>query len=69
MVENNIPMNAGRLRPIRTVVPEGSMLSPIYPAAVVAGNVEVGQAVTNCLFGAVHCRIHGRVARLCFCPA
>ncbi|MDB5511206.1 MAG: 5-oxoprolinase [Enterovirga sp.] len=53
MVEGRIPMNAGCLRPIRIVVPEGSMLSPRYPAAVVAGNVEVSQGVTNCLFGAL----------------
>jgi 5-oxoprolinase (ATP-hydrolysing) len=53
MVEDMIPMNAGCLRPIRIIVPEGSMLSPEFPAAVVAGNVEVSQAVTNCLFGAL----------------
>ncbi|MCP8937048.1 hydantoinase B/oxoprolinase family protein [Alsobacter sp. SYSU M60028] len=53
MVDDEIPMNAGCLRPIRIVVPQGSMLSPEYPAAVVAGNVEVSQAVTNCLFGAL----------------
>jgi 5-oxoprolinase (ATP-hydrolysing) len=53
MVEDNIPMNAGCLRPINIVVPKGSMLSPRWPAAVVAGNVEVSQAVTNCLFGAL----------------
>ncbi len=53
MVDDDIPMNAGCLRPIRIVVPEGSMLSPRYPAAVVAGNVEVSQAVTNALFGAL----------------
>ncbi|WP_342641477.1 hydantoinase B/oxoprolinase family protein [Rhodoligotrophos ferricapiens] len=53
MVEGNIPMNAGCLRPINVVIPQGSMLSPRYPAAVVAGNVEVSQAVTNCLFGAL----------------
>jgi 5-oxoprolinase (ATP-hydrolysing) len=53
MVEDNIPMNAGCLRPINIVVPPGSMLSPQWPAAVVAGNVEVSQAVTNCLFGAL----------------
>jgi 5-oxoprolinase (ATP-hydrolysing) len=52
MVEDNIPMNAGCLEPIDIVIPEGSMLRPCYPAAVVAGNVEVSQAVTNCLFGA-----------------
>jgi 5-oxoprolinase (ATP-hydrolysing) len=53
MVEDRIPMNAGCLRPIRIVVPEASMLSPRWPAAVVAGNVEVSQAVTDCLFGAL----------------
>ena len=53
MVDDAIPMNAGCLRPIRIVVPEGSMLAPHYPAAVVAGNVEVSQAVTNTLFGAL----------------
>jgi 5-oxoprolinase (ATP-hydrolysing) len=53
MVDDAIPMNAGCLRPIRIIVPEGSMLAPRYPAAVVAGNVEVSQAVTNTLFGAL----------------
>ncbi|MDY0885489.1 hydantoinase B/oxoprolinase family protein [Dongia soli] len=53
MVDANIPMNAGCLRSINLIVPKGSMLSPQYPAAVVAGNVEVSQAVTNCLFGAL----------------
>jgi len=46
-------MNAGCLRPINIVIPPRSMLSPQYPAAVVAGNVETSQAVTNCLFGAL----------------
>jgi 5-oxoprolinase (ATP-hydrolysing) len=54
MVDDEIPMNAGCLRPIRVVIPEGSMLSPRYPAAVVAGNVETSQNVTDCLFGALH---------------
>ncbi|CAM5317816.1 hypothetical protein MAUB1S_05525 [Mycolicibacterium aubagnense] len=53
MVEDNIPMNAGCLRPINIVIPEGSMLKPAYPAAVVAGNVETSQHVTNALFGAM----------------
>ena len=53
MVDDDIPMNAGCLRPIRIIVPEGSMLSPEYPAAVVAGNVEVSQIVTNTLFAAL----------------
>ena len=53
MVDDDIPMNAGCLRPIRIIVPEGSMLSPQYPAAVVAGNVEVSQIVTNTLFAAL----------------
>jgi 5-oxoprolinase (ATP-hydrolysing) len=53
MVDDEIPMNAGCLEPIDIIVPKGSLLSPEYPAAVVAGNVEVSQAVTNCLFGAL----------------
>jgi len=53
MVDDNIPMNAGCLRPINIVIPEGCMLKPAYPAAVVAGNVETSQHVTNALFGAL----------------
>jgi 5-oxoprolinase (ATP-hydrolysing) len=53
MVDDDIPMNAGCLRPIKIVIPTQSMLSPEFPAAVVAGNVETSQAVTNCLFGAL----------------
>jgi 5-oxoprolinase (ATP-hydrolysing) len=54
MVDADIPMNAGCLRPLDVVIPKGSMLSPEYPAAVVAGNVEVSQNVADCLFGALH---------------
>ncbi|TGQ55622.1 5-oxoprolinase [Mesorhizobium sp. M1C.F.Ca.ET.193.01.1.1] len=53
MVEDMIPMNAGCLRPINIVIPVGCMLKPAYPAAVVAGNVETSQHVTNALFGAM----------------
>jgi 5-oxoprolinase (ATP-hydrolysing) len=53
MVDDDIPMNAGCLRPIHIVIPEDSMLAPRYPAAVVAGNVEVSQFVTDTLFGAL----------------
>ncbi|WP_436124158.1 hydantoinase B/oxoprolinase family protein, partial [Aminobacter sp. LjRoot7] len=53
MVEDNIPMNAGCLRPIDIIIPDGSMLRPAYPAAVVAGNVETSQHVTNAIFGAM----------------
>jgi 5-oxoprolinase (ATP-hydrolysing) len=53
MVEANIPMNAGCLEPIEIVIPDGSMLAPRYPRAVVAGNVETSQHVTNALFGAL----------------
>ncbi len=54
MVGEPIPLNAGCLRPIDIVIPEGSMLAPRYPAAVVAGNVETSQVVTNCLFAALN---------------
>ena len=53
MVDDDIPMNAGCLRPIHIVIPDNSMLAPRYPAAVVAGNVEVSQMVTDTLFGAL----------------
>lgn len=53
MVEAPIPMNAGCLRHIEIVIPPGSMLAPTYPRAVVAGNVETSQHVTNTLFGAL----------------
>ncbi len=53
MVEGDIPMNAGCLRPIRIVLPDNCMLRPSYPAAVVAGNVETSQHVTNTIFGAL----------------
>ncbi len=52
LIDDAIPMNDGCLRPIRLVVPEGSMLNPSYPAAVVAGNVETSQVVTDALFAA-----------------
>ncbi|MFA5899275.1 MAG: hydantoinase B/oxoprolinase family protein [Hyphomicrobium sp.] len=53
MVDEPIPMNAGCLKPIEIIIPEGSMLRPTYPAAVVAGNVETSQIVTNALFAAL----------------
>jgi 5-oxoprolinase (ATP-hydrolysing) len=52
LIDDAIPMNDGCLRPIRLVVPDGSMLNPRYPAAVVAGNVETSQVVTDALFAA-----------------
>jgi 5-oxoprolinase (ATP-hydrolysing) len=52
LMEDVIPMNDGCLRPIRINVPEASMLSPCFPAAVVAGNVETSQVVTDALFAA-----------------
>jgi 5-oxoprolinase (ATP-hydrolysing) len=52
MIDDPIPMNEGCLAPVTIVVPEGCMLRPAYPAAVVAGNVETSQAVTDALFGA-----------------
>jgi 5-oxoprolinase (ATP-hydrolysing) len=52
LIDDPIPMNDGCLRPVELIVPEGSMLSPRYPAAVVAGNVETSQVVTDALFAA-----------------
>jgi 5-oxoprolinase (ATP-hydrolysing) len=53
LIDDVIPMNDGCLRPIELIVPEGSMLNPRYPAAVVAGNVETSQVVTDALFAAI----------------
>ena len=53
LVDDDIPMNAGCMKPLRIVIPEGSMLNPRYPAAVVAGNVETSQTVTDALYGAL----------------
>ena len=53
MVDDEIPLNAGCLKPLRVIIPDGCMLAPRYPAAVVAGNVETSQAVTNALIGAL----------------
>jgi 5-oxoprolinase (ATP-hydrolysing) len=51
LVESDIPMNAGCLKPLHIVVPEGSLLNPRFPGAVAAGNVETSQAVVDALFG------------------
>ncbi len=53
MVDDEIPLNAGCLKPLKVIIPEDCMLAPKYPAAVVAGNVETSQAVTNALIGAL----------------
>ena len=53
LVKSDIPLNAGCLRPLQIVIPENSMLSPMPPAAVVAGNVETSQYIVDALFGAL----------------
>jgi 5-oxoprolinase (ATP-hydrolysing) len=53
LVDDDIPLNAGCLKPLHVIVPEGCMLNPRPPAAVVAGNVETSQCVTNALYGAL----------------
>ena len=53
LVDDEIPLNDGCLRPIEIIVPEGSMLRPRPPGAVVAGNVETSQAITDALYGAL----------------
>jgi 5-oxoprolinase (ATP-hydrolysing) len=53
LVNDDIPLNAGCLRPLQIVVPPHSMLNPDHPAAVVAGNVETSQCITNALYGAL----------------
>ncbi|WP_374655487.1 hydantoinase B/oxoprolinase family protein [Dongia sp.] len=53
LIDDDIPMNQGCLDPLDIVIPEGSMLRPTYPAAVVAGNVETSQCITDALYGAM----------------
>ncbi|MGB6104547.1 MAG: hydantoinase B/oxoprolinase family protein [Pusillimonas sp.] len=53
LVNDEIPMNAGCLKPLHVVIPEGSMLNPLFPAATVAGNVETSQCITDALYGAL----------------
>ena len=60
LVREAIPMNAGCLRPIELHIPEGCMLSPQWPAAVVAGNVETSQHITNAIFSALGLMAHSQ---------
>jgi len=53
LVDDEIPLNEGCMKPLELVLPEGSMLNPSYPHAVVAGNVETSQVVTDALYGAL----------------
>ncbi|MGW4104034.1 hydantoinase B/oxoprolinase family protein [Streptomyces sp. NPDC004976] len=59
LVADDIPLNDGCLRPLRIIVPPGSMLAPEPPAAVVAGNVETSQAVTGALYAALGVQAEG----------
>ncbi|MGN6702465.1 MAG: hydantoinase B/oxoprolinase family protein, partial [Burkholderiaceae bacterium] len=53
LVDDDIPLNAGCLKPLNVIIPEGSMLNPRPPAAVVSGNVETSSCITNALYGAL----------------
>jgi len=53
LVDDDIPLNAGCLKPLEVVLPESSMVNPRYPAAVIAGNVETSQLIVDTLFGAL----------------
>lgn len=53
LVDDSIPLNAGCLNPLEIIIPSGSMLNPVYPAAVVAGNVETSQTIVDALYGAL----------------
>ncbi len=53
LIDDDLPLNQGCLKPLKIIIPEGSMINPRYPAAVVAGNTEVSQAITDCLYGAL----------------
>ncbi len=60
LVDDEIPMNEGVLKPLELVIPEGSMLRPHFPAAVVAGNVETSQIITEALYGALKIQAAGQ---------
>ncbi len=53
LVNDDIPLNAGCLKPLHVIIPPGSMLNPHYPASVVSGNVETSTCITNALYGAL----------------
>ena len=53
LVNDSIPLNGGCLKPIKIIIPEGCMLNPTYPAAVVAGNVETSQTIVDALYGSL----------------
>ena len=53
LVDDDIPLNAGCLKPLEVIIPQGSMLNPLPPASVVAGNVETSSCITNALLGAL----------------
>lgn len=53
LVDSDLPLNEGCIKPLQLIIPEGSMINPRFPAAVIAGNTEVSQAITDCLFGAL----------------
>ncbi|MDH3296578.1 MAG: hydantoinase B/oxoprolinase family protein, partial [Acidimicrobiia bacterium] len=53
LVDDDIPLNAGCMKPIEVVLPDGSMINPTYPAAVIAGNVETSQVIVDTLYGAI----------------
>ncbi|SLN72620.1 hydantoinase B/oxoprolinase family protein [Roseisalinus antarcticus] len=53
LVGQDIPLNEGCLKPLKIIAPEGSMINPVHPGAVIAGNTEVSQAIADCLFGAL----------------
>src|SRR5437773_12016655 len=53
LVDADIPLNSGCLKPLNVIIPDGCMLKPRYPAAVVAGNVETSQCLTEALYGAL----------------
>ncbi|QPP07725.1 5-oxoprolinase [Streptomyces bathyalis] len=59
LVADDIPLNDGCLRPLRIIIPPGSMLAPVHPAAVVAGNVETSQAITGALYAAMGVQAEG----------
>ena len=53
LLDTDLPLNEGCLKPLKLIIPQGTMINPSYPAAVIAGNTEISQAITDCLYGAL----------------
>jgi N-methylhydantoinase B len=61
LLDPGVPLNGGAFRPIEVRTRPGSVLSALYPAAVVAGNTETSQRVVDVIFGALAQALPNRI--------